>query len=116
MDESRKFRESKMQRAFSTHKFSTLSFFQALFNFVHCFVFKSTKSMSKSINHNRWIILKRFNFKVDKTSPITIVCCKLQNYCEMWGALKLRLANARIRGDNLMGFGVDKLPIIREGE
>ncbi len=84
-----------------------LSFFQTLFNFVHYFIFKSIKSMSKSINHNRWRILKHFNSKVDKTSPITITCCVLQNYCEMWGPSKPRLANARIKCDNLMGFGVD---------
>ncbi len=35
---------------------------------------------------------------------------------EVWGALEPRLANARIRGDNLMGFGVDRLPIVRKGE
>jgi hypothetical protein len=28
--------------------------------------------------------------------------------------LELGLANARIKGDNLMGFGVDKLLIVRE--
>jgi hypothetical protein len=26
------------------------------------------------------------------------------------------LANARINGDNLMGFGVDRLPIVKERE
>jgi hypothetical protein len=34
----------------------------------------------------------------------------------MWGALELRLANARRIGDNLIRFGVDKLFIIRKGE
>jgi hypothetical protein len=33
----------------------------------------------------------------------------------MWGAPEPRLANARIKGDNLMGFGVDRLPIVRKG-
>ncbi len=65
---------------------------------------------------NRWKILKHFNSRVDKTSPITIACCVLHNYCEMWGALEPKLANAKIRGDNLMGFGVNRLPIVREGE
>jgi hypothetical protein len=37
---------------------------------------------------NRWTILKHFKSKVDKASPITIVCCVLHNYCEMWGVLK----------------------------
>jgi hypothetical protein len=72
-----------------------LSFFQALFNFVHYFFFKNIKSMRKSINHNRWKILKHFNSKVDKTSPIIIVCCVLQNYYEMWDALKLRLTKCK---------------------
>jgi hypothetical protein len=63
---------------------------------------------------NKWRILKHFNSRVDKTSPITIACCVLHNYCEMWGALKLKLANAKIRGDNLMGFGVNRLPIVKE--
>jgi hypothetical protein len=34
----------------------------------------------------------------------------------MWGPSKPRLANARIKCDNLMGFGVDWLPIVRKGE
>jgi hypothetical protein len=32
----------------------------------------------------------------------------------MWGPLKLRLANAKTMGDNLIGFGVNKLPIVKE--
>ncbi len=56
-----------------------------------------------------------FNYKVDRTSPIIVVCRVFHNY-EMWGALELGLANARIRGDTIMGFGVDKLPIVREGK
>jgi hypothetical protein len=35
---------------------------------------------------NRWRILKHFNFKIDKASLITILCCVLHNYYEMWGA------------------------------
>jgi hypothetical protein len=58
--------------------------------------------------------LKHFNFRVDKASSITIVYCVFHKYCEMWGAPEPRLANARIRGDNLMGFGVNKLPIVKE--
>jgi hypothetical protein len=57
-----------------------------------------------------------FNFKVDKASPITIVCCVLHNCCELWGAPKLGLTNEKIRSDNLMGFGVDRLSIFRKGE
>jgi len=34
----------------------------------------------------------------------------------MWGALELGLANARIKRDTIMGFGVDKLLIVKEGE
>jgi hypothetical protein len=34
----------------------------------------------------------------------------------MWGVPELRLANARIRGDNLMGFGVERLLIVKEGK
>ncbi len=58
--------------------------------------------------------MKHFNFEVDKTSSITIAYYVLHNYCEMWGAPEFRLTNARIRGDNLMGFGVNKLPIVRK--
>jgi len=68
------------------------------------------------INHNRWRILKHFNSKVDKASPIIIACCVLQNSCEMWGASKPKLTNEKIKGDNLMGFSVDKLLIVRKGE
>ncbi len=62
---------------------------------------------------SRWRILKHFNFRDDKTTPIIIVCCVLHNYCEMWDALEPRLTNARIKGENLMGFGVNRLPIVR---
>jgi hypothetical protein len=65
---------------------------------------------------NRWKILKHFNYRVDRASPIIVVCCVFHNCYEMWGALKLGLANARIKGDTIMGFGVDKLLIVREGE
>jgi len=34
----------------------------------------------------------------------------------MWGALNLGLTNARIKCDTIMGFGVDKLLIVKEGE
>jgi hypothetical protein len=40
----------------------------------------------------------------------------LHNYCEMWGAPKLGLTNAKIRNDNLMGFGVNRLPIFWKGK
>jgi hypothetical protein len=65
---------------------------------------------------NRWKILKHFNYRVDRASPIIIVSCVFHNYCVMWGALELGLANARIKGNTIMGFGVDKLPIVREGD
>ncbi len=65
---------------------------------------------------NRWRILKHFNSRVDKASAIIIACCVLHNYCEMWGASKLGLTNARIKSDNLIGFGVDTLPILRKGK
>jgi hypothetical protein len=65
---------------------------------------------------NRWKFLRHFNSKVDKASPIMIACCVLHKYCEMWGALEPRLANAKIGGDNLMGFGVNILPIVKEGK
>jgi hypothetical protein len=61
-------------------------------------------------------IFEHFNSRINKASPITIAYCVLHNYCEMWGAPKFKLANARIRGDNLMGFGVNKLLIVREVE
>jgi hypothetical protein len=34
----------------------------------------------------------------------------------MWGAPEPRLANPRIKGDNLVGFGVNRLLIVKEGE
>jgi hypothetical protein len=33
----------------------------------------------------------------------------------MWGAPELGLTNAKIRGDNLMGFNVSRLPTIKKG-
>jgi hypothetical protein len=38
---------------------------------------------------------KHFNSKANKASPITIFCCVLHNYCEMWGASELRFTNAK---------------------
>jgi hypothetical protein len=63
---------------------------------------------------NRWKILKHFNYRVDKALLITVFCCKLHNYCEMWGAPEHGLTNAKIRGDNLMGFNVSRLPTIKK--
>jgi hypothetical protein len=34
----------------------------------------------------------------------------------MCGALEPKLANVRIRGDNLLGFGVEKSLIIKKGK
>jgi hypothetical protein len=34
----------------------------------------------------------------------------------LWGPSKLGLTNARIRGDNLIRFGADRLLTIRKGE
>jgi len=65
---------------------------------------------------NKWKFLKHFNYKVDKTSLIIVVCCVFHNYCEILNALEFGLTNARIRGDSIMGFSVDKLPVIREGK
>ncbi len=65
---------------------------------------------------NMWWLLKHFNSRVDKASPITIVYCVLHNYHEMWGASKPRLANARIKGDNLIEFSVDRLYVLRKGK
>ncbi len=62
---------------------------------------------------NGWKFLKHLNFIVNK---IIVACCVFHNYCEIWGVLEPRLANAKIRSDNLMGFGVDRLFIVREGK
>jgi hypothetical protein len=43
-----------------------------------------------------------------------IACYVLHNYCEMWGALEPRLTNAKTMGDNLAGFGVNRLLIVKE--
>jgi len=63
---------------------------------------------------NRWRIWKHFNSKVDKASLITIAYCVFHNYSEMWGAPEPRLANARIKGDNLMGFGVKDCLLLKK--
>ncbi len=63
---------------------------------------------------NRWRSLKHFTSRIDRTSSIIVTCCVFHNYCEMWSAPELGLANARIKDHNLMGFGVDKLLIVRE--
>jgi hypothetical protein len=65
---------------------------------------------------NRRRIWKHFNSRVDKAPLIIVVYCVLYNYCEMWGATKPRLTNAKIRGDNLMGFNVSRLPTVRIGK
>ncbi len=44
------------------------------------------------------------------------IACVLHNCCEMWGAPEPKFANAKIRGDNLIGFGVDKSFTIKEGK
>jgi hypothetical protein len=53
---------------------------------------------------NRWKFLKHLNYRIDRASPIIVVCCVFHNYCVMWGALELGLANARIRGNTIMGL------------
>ncbi len=58
--------------------------------------------------------MKHFNSKLDRVAPMIIACHVFHNYCEMWGALEPRLANAKTMGDNLVGFGVNKLPIVKE--
>jgi len=58
--------------------------------------------------------LKHFNSKFDRVALMIIASYVLHNYCEMWGALEPRLANAKTMGDNLTWFGVNKLPIVKE--
>jgi hypothetical protein len=40
---------------------------------------------------NRWKILKHFNYRVDRASPIIIVCCVFHNYCEIDLISKMRI-------------------------
>jgi hypothetical protein len=47
-----------------------------------------------------WKILKHFNSKVDRASPLIVFCCVLHKYCEIWGSSELGLTNEKIRGDN----------------
>ncbi len=58
--------------------------------------------------------MKHFNPKLDTVALMIITCYVLHNYCEMWGALEPRLANAKTVGDNLTRFGVNRLPIVKE--
>lgn len=36
------------------------------------------------------------------------------NCCEMWGAPKFGLTNVRAKSDNLVEFGINRYPIIKE--
>ncbi len=58
--------------------------------------------------------MKHVNSKLDIVALMIIACYVLHNYCEMWGALEPRLTNAKTMGDNLAGFGVNRLLIVKE--
>ncbi len=60
-----------------------------------------------------WWFLRHFNSKLDRVALMIISCYVLHNYCEMWGALEPRLANAKTMGDNLARFGVNRLPTVK---
>jgi len=34
---------------------------------------------------NRWRILKHFNMSMDKAATVTLACCVLHNFCEIYG-------------------------------
>ncbi len=65
---------------------------------------------------NRWCILKNFNFNVNKTPIVVIACFVLHNYCEMWKILEPNRVNDATKRDNLVGFKVDRLPTLKDGE
>jgi hypothetical protein len=57
------------------------------------------------------------NFKVDRTTWITIIYqMSFTNCCEMWGAPKFGLTNVKAKSDNLIEFGISRLPIIKKGK
>ncbi len=47
---------------------------------------------------------------------VVITCCALHHYFEMWKILKLSCLNDTIRRDKLVGFRVDRLPTLKDGE
>jgi hypothetical protein len=62
---------------------------------------------------NRWRVLKKFNMRVDRAARVIVACCWLHSYCEMQGDPEPWEADRR---DPLVGFGVCRLPILRDGE
>jgi hypothetical protein len=63
-----------------------------------------------------WCIFWKFlNSKVDRTTWITIIYqVFFTNCCEMWGASKFGLTNVKTKNENLIEFGMNRLPIIKE--
>ena len=60
-------------------------------------IFQDKRRFDKSLNYgrdvieqafralkNRWRILKNLNMRIDKAATITIACCVLHNYCEIF--------------------------------
>lgn len=47
---------------------------------------------------------------------VVITCCALHHYFEMWKLFKLRCLNDAIRRDKLVGFRIDWLSTLKDGE
>jgi hypothetical protein len=65
---------------------------------------------------NRWQILEIFNFRVNRALAITIACCVLCKYFEMWKIPKLCYLSDAINKDNFARFKVHRLPTLEDGE
>jgi hypothetical protein len=65
---------------------------------------------------NRWWILKIFNSCVNRALVVVITCCALHHYFETWKFFKLRCLYDAIRRDKLVGFRVDRLSTLKDGE
>ena len=60
---------------------------------------------------NRWQILNSFNARVDRAARVSIACCWLHNYCELWKVPE-PMGYSPQQSDPLVGFGNFRIPIL----
>jgi hypothetical protein len=52
---------------------------------------------------NRWQILKNFNMSMDRAATVTLTCCVLHNFCEIYGERVPLPENVAQRADPFVG-------------
>lgn len=65
---------------------------------------------------NKWQVFKHFNFRIDKSARVGVVCCVLHNYYELWGQTKPWVANLGNYWDLLIGLPSARMPLFRKGK